>query len=454
MTSYLSTAEVAAMAGVHRDTLLRWLRNGRIREPRRDARGWRVFTLSEAKAIADNRVGFSMLADESKAISRLNSSDWDFTDVKTNYLTHAIHPYHAKFIPQIPNLLIQELSSPGDTVADIFCGSGTTLLEALQLKRHAIGIDANPLATLISKVKTTPLDSSARRAIAKHRRTCVNLASAIEPDATDLFQRDLPFKSEGWRPATKVCETWFDPHVVEELAEIRKSIELVQNDCARRLCFVVFAAIVVPVSLQDSDTRYVRRNKNIRPGDTVHRYIKQLDISTAAAERLTDVIESRFSCKVVTDNVLEAPSVPRFDLVVTSPPYPNAYSYHLYHRTRLLWLNLDPLPFKEVEIGSHRKYSAKGPRRATVDTFVSELAQVFSWLKSQVTELGHVCFVVGDSTLSGKRVDNAALVARAGADNGFVELTRISRTIAATRKSFNPKIGSIKTEKIVILRKA
>ena len=39
------------MAGVHRDTLLRWLRTGSVSEPARDRRGWRVFTASEAAAI-------------------------------------------------------------------------------------------------------------------------------------------------------------------------------------------------------------------------------------------------------------------------------------------------------------------------------------------------------------------------------------------------------------------
>src|SRR5205823_8637266 len=87
-------------------------------------------------------------------LEHLTAIDWDFAGAKTNYLTHGIHPYPAKFIPQIPNALIQELSSIGDTVADIFCGSGTTLVEALTLKRHALGIDANPLACLISRAKT------------------------------------------------------------------------------------------------------------------------------------------------------------------------------------------------------------------------------------------------------------------------------------------------------------
>ena len=63
--------------------------------------------------------------------SKLRHTDFDFTDSKTKYLTHGLHPYPAKFIPQIPDILIRELTSEGDTVADVFCGSGTTLVEAL-----------------------------------------------------------------------------------------------------------------------------------------------------------------------------------------------------------------------------------------------------------------------------------------------------------------------------------
>ena len=454
MNHFLSTAQVAAKAGVHRDTLLRWLRQGRVPEPARDGRGWRAFTRGEAAAIAAHADNTSALTRQPTAISRLEAADWDLAAANTSYLTHSIHPYPAKFIPQIPNMLIQELSSVGDTVADIFCGSGTTLLEALQLKRHAIGVDANPLATLISKAKTTPLATPALDALAEHQFSTERLAASIEPNGADLFGEGLPFKSHAWRPAPDVCDTWFEPYVVEELAELRSLIDSVHEDSARNLCSVVFASIVVAVSLQDSDTRYVRRKKQIAPGDTVQKYLRQLQAAAVATEKLADVVEARFSCNVITANVLDAPELPPFDLVVTSPPYPNAFSYHLYHRTRLLWLGLDPAPFKAIEIGSHRKYSAKGPRRATVATFAAELHTIFAWLNKQLTDHGHVCFVVGDSTLAGERIDNASLVARAGADHGFAEHTRINRSIATTRKALNPKIGGIKTEQVVILQKA
>ena len=48
----LSTADVARIVGVHRDTLLRWLREGLVPEPRRDRHGWRIFGTREAQLIA------------------------------------------------------------------------------------------------------------------------------------------------------------------------------------------------------------------------------------------------------------------------------------------------------------------------------------------------------------------------------------------------------------------
>jgi len=158
-------------------------------------------------------------------------------------------------------------------------------------------------------------------------------------------------------------------------------------------------------------------------------------------------------CEVLDANILDSPTAEPFDLVVTSPPYPNAYSYHLYHRTRLLWLGHDPATFKTIEIGSHRKYSSKGPNRATPETFYEEFTTVFRWMEEWLRGGGHACFVIGDSTIDGAKIDNAALIAEAGLDLGFNEVKRIRRVIAATRKAFNPKIGSIKTEHILVLRK-
>ena len=446
------------MAGVHRDTLLRWLRERRVPEPGRDRHGWRVFTVREAAAVTDFARGSEPYAaprpraDEA-ALARLAGVDWNFASAKTGYLTHNLHPYPAKFIPQIPNALIQELSSVGDTVADIFCGSGTTLLEALQLKRHAVGIDANPLAALVSRAKTTLFTDQDVEALETHRSACAHTLGRAESRTGNLFHDGQPFRSAGWRPARKVCEFWFAPHVVEELAELRLLIDRVPSEAARTLCAVALSAIIVSVSKQDSDTRYVRREKSVEPGDAVRRYLNQLETAIRSTTEMTALLEDRFSCRVIDDDILAAPETGPLDLVVTSPPYPNAYSYHLYHRTRLLWLGHDPAHFKKIEIGSHRKYSSRGSGRATPGTFRREFEAIFRWLRDRLRERGYACFVIGDSTINRTRVDNASLLAAAGVGAGFREVARISRRIAPTRKTFNPTIGRIKTENILILQR-
>ena len=387
-------------------------------------------------------------------LARLNEVDWDFACAKTGHLTHGLHPYPAKFIPQIPNTLIQELSSDGETVADIFCGSGTTLLEALRLKRNAIGIDANPLAALISRAKTTPLTDSEFQELEAHRVACERILGKAATRTEDLFLDGQPFRSSGWRPARDICEFWFEPPAVEELAELRVQIDQVSSERARVLCAVCLSAIIVTVSKQDSDTRYVRRSKSLEPGGVIRRYLSQISAAISAVRRMSALVEERLSCKVLNANILEAPETMPLDLVVTSPPYPNAYSYHLYHRTRMIWLGLDSERFKKIEIGSHRKYSAKGRNRATPETFRSEFEGIFRWLRHRLRHQRYACFVIGDSTIHGTLVDNASLLSAAGATAGFREVACFTRKIAPTRKAFNPRIGRIKTERILILQKA
>jgi len=83
-----------------------------------------------------------------------------FTIHETHEITHGIHPYPAKMVPQIAREIIRRFTKEKALVLDPFCGSGTVLLEALIAGRNGIGIDTNPLACLIARAKTTVLDNS------------------------------------------------------------------------------------------------------------------------------------------------------------------------------------------------------------------------------------------------------------------------------------------------------
>src|SRR5207253_1455560 len=104
-------------------------------------------------------------------------------------------------------------------------------------------------------------------------------------------------------------------------------------------------------------------------------------------------------------------------LVVTSPPYPNAWSYHLYHQNRILWLGADPWAFKAAEIGHHRDYSARGGRGAR--DFEADMQSTFRSLAPSLALGGHVVVVVGDSIVRGQIIRNDEIVSAAARREGF-----------------------------------
>jgi site-specific DNA-methyltransferase (cytosine-N4-specific) len=185
----------------------------------------------------------------------------------------------------------------------------------------------------------------------------------------------------------------------------------------------------------------------------VRRFLRALREAIAALRELSAIVDPELICKVIHADVLSAPDIGEIDLVVSSPPYPNAYSYHLYHMTRMLWLGMDQATFKLHEIGSHRKYSSNGPNQANAETFRRELTSVFRWLRDHLRKSGYLCFVIGNSIIEGQVVANDQLAVDAASSFGFTLVVRISRTLKETKKSFNPKIGKIKQEQIIILRR-
>lgn len=71
-------------------------------------------------------------------------------------LTHNFYYYPARFSHLFARAAIELFTKPSELVFDPFMGGGTTLVEAQYLRRQSVGTDINSLATLISRVKTTP----------------------------------------------------------------------------------------------------------------------------------------------------------------------------------------------------------------------------------------------------------------------------------------------------------
>ena len=321
-----------------------------------------------------------------KLIKNNFNLEFDFDSFKNRtYSTHNFHPYPAKFAPQIPRDIVLALSKENDVVLDPFCGSGTTLVESLINKRNAIGVDSNPIAALMTKVKTTILSTEeineCKKKISKINLNIINEKNSI----LNFFNIDY----------------WFEYHVQNELASIIHFINKITNKNIRDFLLVAVSAIITNVSNQDSDTRYVRRIKNLKPGDTIKKFRYKSQNMCERIEKLQQISQTNIKIYNKDAKNLEFIKSKTIDLIITSPPYMNTYDYYLYHRNRMNWLQMDSKIVQKLEIGSRNKHSDENN---TVLDYLELMTICIMEMKRVLRTDKFLCIIIGDAIKNGEYI--------------------------------------------------
>lgn len=385
-------------------------------------------------------------------IEKLRNADWAFTTSDTRYLTHDLHPYPAKFPPQIPAQLISALSLPGDLVFDPFGGSATTAVEAVRLRRRAISLDANPLSALLGRSKTSHLDHEALGQLQ-------SLGAVVESHVASSAGKTLNWSDSLTAiharhvPSIPNFDKWFCPAAAGELALLRHLIATLTCGAAEDAALLALSRIVTRVSNQDSETRYVAVSKDIRAGFTLRAFAESLRSVLKKLEAARAVLfgaSADFAVGDARTDISKAVAPSSVDLIVTSPPYPNATDYHLYHRFRLFWLGWDPREFGAVEIGSHLKHQRKGTDFAEYET---EMTQVIEGCFEALQPGRHAVFIVGDAVFKGEQFSTAEALAGAASSCGFEVLGTVSRPIHDTKRSFSKPARRARSEELLVLRR-
>ncbi|MHB1731404.1 MAG: DNA methyltransferase [Leptospirillum sp.] len=365
---------------------------------------------------------------------RLAAIDWSFVTRGRASAIEAIHPYPAKFIGDIPRALLGALPLPENTIVfDPFSGSGTTLMEAQRRGFPSVGIDLNPIACLIARVKTSP----APPALPEMARL---ISLAARKNRTPRC-REIPNINH-----------WFKEEVQKAIAALLQEIDHQERSITYDALRLALSSILVRVSNQDSDTRYAAIEKQVTKEDVFQSFVN-------AADKLNKALLAR-DWNLPPANVIEAntltlePSVlqERVGLVITSPPYPNAYEYWLYHKYRMWWLGFDPLAVKEQEIGARAHFFKRGHH--TEEHFWDQMRSTFTLINRVLVEHGYACFVIGRSKIHGRIIDNADIIQTVASDLGFSVVSRFDRVISSSRKSFNLSHANIKTETVLVLQKS
>lgn len=258
----------------------------------------------------------------------------------TTYLTHGIHSYTAKFIPQIPRFFIKKYCEPGSRVLDPFCGSGTTLLEAKALGCHAFGVDISPLARLIAKTKTTLINperlSRVNQKINKRLRERVKLTYDVDfPNKTYWFHPKAIFQL---RKIFSVIDEFYDAKIID------KNLKDFYLACA--------SSIIRKSSYADPENpktycspRMRLKRENQIPTEPIKYFLKAIEENYhRMKEAYTLLSDQNSTVEFLSSNDTRNLNMQeKVDLIVTSPPYANAQEYFRNIKLELFWLKLaDP----------------------------------------------------------------------------------------------------------------
>lgn len=260
----------------------------------------------------------------------------DSARVSVSGLTHTFYKYPARFSPLFVRAAIEAFTAAGDLVVDNHVGGGTTLVEALALGRHAIGVDISTLAHFVTKTKTTTL-------------------GATQLNRLSVWANSLDTAVNAHMPSIKIREhaaLGYYKHLDHrDRWRLRKAIEqgIASAESLRSDALIAFARCVILRTAQWAlDGRKVLPSLDDFRAKLKSNALKMIEGARALAlaasahpERPKITVINRSSIGIEHSKKFAKHSSPK--LILTSPPYPGVHV--LYHRWQVDGRKEAPLPF-------------------------------------------------------------------------------------------------------------
>lgn len=390
---------------------------------------------------------------------QIASIDWEFIDSDTSYATHNFHRYSSKFIPQIASNLIEFFSEKGETVLDVFVGSGTTLAESKIHGRNSIGIDLNPLACLISKVKSRQIKgvlfeknikvllSNVRDWIYSERRNTQKQLYLCSNMSQNIIIPHFPF-----------IEQWFQPQVLKELAFITEGIKKIDNQHEKEFAICALSAIIRSVSNAKSGFGNLMIDKEKRTiKNTFEIFENHILKMIEGIKEFNNIADKKSITKVYQGDArnLDFIKDETIDLIVTHPPYIASVPYAEYQKLSMNWLRES---FPEMFNGSHAEnmhpknldkniIGGRRGRKDVVDRFLVDMKRVLEEMFRVLRKKRYCCIVIGNPVVFGKEILLNEILTDMVKECGF----SIEEEII--RGKYKTTMGKMKKEYILIFRK-
>ena len=275
-----------------------------------------------------------------------NQEDWTFKEIKTNQFTHGLHQYPARMHPEIAKRIIEKYApNSNQFIFDPFMGSGGVLVESKIHGNSSIGIDINPFAVLLSKVKVTPLDS----------RKLKNVFDEIISKSKNDIKNNIKYHN---RPQEIDLEFWYKEDVVNHLSILKQQIFEIKDKDIQDFFKICFSFTTRRTSFQENGVYKIYRIKpekreifnpnaidvfskicitNIEKMGEYSKFAKTVPAITVLGDtRDVKMHFNKISSEIMPEN--------KCDLVVTSPPYGDhgtTVAYGQFSKHPGTWIELE-----------------------------------------------------------------------------------------------------------------
>jgi DNA modification methylase len=372
------------------------------------------------------------------------SSTWN-NQIEQELKMHKIHMYPAKF----PSFLIGKSLEYArrnrievNSIGDIFCGCGTTALEAKVNDKDFWGCDINPVATLIAKVKREAYN---KNILNKYYKQIVeNCENVTLEDLENIVDNER-------------IVYWFRPEQIENLQKLLSSIKTtVPQGKYQDFFFVAFSNILKRTS------KWLTKSikPQIDPAKPIYGVFEsfktQYNTMLKAVEEVNQEILNTPNAQIINRNFLTLEvEQPFLDMLITSPPYVTSYEYADLHQLSTMWLGytndfrelrsgtigslyhqaLDNTEIEELDEFARNIYNdlnaadAKSPKAAL--KYFIDMRDTINKSYSIINPGGMAVFVIGNTTHKNVYIDNAKYLTKCMLNRGFVDIDVMKRKISS-----------------------
>lgn len=405
----------------------------------------------------------------SLATATIVKEDWTFREISTSQYTHGFHQYPARMHPEIAKRMIQKYASnASEVVIDPFMGSGGVLVEAILNGNNTIGIDLNPFAVLLTKVKTSPIN---------HQKLEEIFQDIIKKSKVD-FQNHTKYDNA---PKKLDLDFWYPTDSRQKLPILKNHVFEIKNKEIRDFFKICFSFTTRRASYQKNSIYKIYRmkpeNRKVFSPDTFKMFsdichknissMKEFHLKTKSQKAkafpiLGDSRNMREQFAKVPQDILDNGKA---HLVVTSPPYGDhgtTVAYGQFSKHPGLWIELEEkeellsvdsngLGGKKIKdhtelespsldkiLKKIKKKDSESIKKTNLSDRAGDVYAFFYDLDSCLDQLSkylkkgnsHLCFVVANRTVRREKVPMDEILVELGRKYDFKHEGTIYRTIA------------------------